>query len=44
MATTGWNPTSMPKREGQFTPMFPDLSRSAHESEGVEEMAAGEEA
>ncbi len=42
---TGWSPTSMPRLEAQFTPLYPDLSgRSVRELEAAEEYAAREEA
>lgn len=31
MATTGWNPTAMPGAETRFSPLIPDVTRTAGE-------------
>ena len=38
---TGWNPTSMPRREAQFTPLLPDFSETRGELEAADDSEAG---
>jgi hypothetical protein len=43
MASTGWNPTSMPRRESELTLLLPDLSPSARRNGDSPQPSAEEE-